>query len=870
MFKRILLPGLLAALAAVSCMKATTDAVMDAAGNEMTFRIHKASATKGSELTGTILPRTYGIYVAGTQKDAHGVIENPNFFSGTEQLFGTTEADPTGATDARLWHAGAYSGGVFSASPLYWPIGNVKLDYLAYAMPMASRSGVASGDWLAVWDNRLTDAASQLTFYDVDTYANQEDVLYAVANGQSNTVNGGSGNSVRMAFDHAQALLIFNVRVNEAASGKVAVKEISYVTPERVEALRADQVSVAAGNASSLAALADADVTLKTVGTFRVDNTRNLPEAYWSFGAGACKKENYKMPSGTGVSSSNSTVQAQTVKTRSVNYNTAVAYAAGEYHQLGQTLLIPEQEKVNFTITYMVNGRTLNYTVNDFRGMWERGKKYVYDLDMTMNEVVVTESVSDFVPQTYSASGEGEVTKVPNYLTFEAIESGSILWKTSNASWVKDIEYCINDGEWVTISPITSGTAIPVNAGDKVWFRGDNAVYGSSSYWCSFSGTSRYYVYGDVSSLLSEGNKETLSDYAFSRLFINDTYLVSHPNKKIEFSTKTLGDYCYQYMFRGCASLTTAPELPATTLGDYCYQYMFQGCTSLTTAPELPATTLGDYCYQYMFQGCTSLTTASELPATTLTEGCYIHMFENCTSLTTAPELPAITLAKQCYDGMFRDCTSLITAPELPAMTLLINCYHMMFYNCTSLTTAPELPAMTLKGSCYSQMFQGCTSLTTAPELPATTLVAYCYENMFSGCTSLTTAPELPATTLANRCYSYMFSGCTSLTTVPELPATTLAEYCYRDMFYRCTSLITAPELPATILSNYCYYNMFKYCSNLSYIKAAFTTIGTGSLTDWVSNVSSTGTFVKNVAATWNVTGANGVPTGWTVETYTP
>ena len=50
-------------------------------------------------------------------------------------------------------------------------------------------------------------------------------------------------------------------------------------------------------------------------------------------------------------------------------------------------------------------------------------------------------------------------------------------------------------------------------------------------------------------------------------------------------------------LFYGCASLTTAPKLPATTLSDGCYLKMFYGCTSLIHAPELPATTLTDYCY---------------------------------------------------------------------------------------------------------------------------------------------------------------------------------------------------------------------------------------------------------------------------------
>ena len=178
------------------------------------------------------------------------------------------------------------------------------------------------------------------------------------------------------------------------------------------------------------------------------------------------------------------------------------------------------------------------------------------------------------------------------------------------------------------------------------------------------------------------------------------------------------------------------------------------------------------------------------------------------------------------------------------------------------------LPATTLENHCYGAMFYGCTSLTTAPELSATTLTNRCYEGMFQGCTSLTVAPELPATTLADYCYDYMFNGCTSLVNAPELPSTELAEHCYYHMFEQCTSLTTAPELPATTLINRCYEGMFNGCTSLSYIKAMFTTTPSTSYTNnWVRNVSSTGTFVKNSAATWDVTGDYAIPRGWTIET---
>ena len=179
------------------------------------------------------------------------------------------------------------------------------------------------------------------------------------------------------------------------------------------------------------------------------------------------------------------------------------------------------------------------------------------------------------------------------------------------------------------------------------------------------------------------------------------------------------------------------------------------------------------------------------------------------------------------------------------------------------------LPATTLASSCYSSMFNGCTSLTTAPELSATTLADNCYSSMFGSCTSLTTAPVLSATTLANSCYSYMFSDCTGLTTAPTtLPATTLTPMCYYGMFQNCTNLTTAPELPATTLVSKCYNNMFRDCTSLNYIKCLATDISATDCTlNWVDGVASSGTFVKNDSATWDVTGASGVPSGWTVET---
>ena len=478
------------------------------------------------------------------------------------------------------------------------------------------------------------------------------------------------------------------------------------------------------------------------------------------------------------------------------------------------------------------------------------------------------------------------------YFTTVARGSGEIsfnVWKGMGTDMIKSISYSTDNGEtWSAINNTNDKSehlviTVNVNEGDKVMWKGDatqlgyfNDGYGDAM-GSFFSSTCEFDAQGNVMSLLYgdefKGQTEIKNEYEFAYLFSEydgqkTCEIVNAKNLSLPATTLTQG--CYQGMFFGCTSLTAAPELPARILTQNCYQYMFYNCTSLTVAPELPATTLAFECYYSMFGECTNLTTAPKLPATTLANNCYQSMFGGCTSLTVAPELPATELAQYCYYYMFSTCTSLTVAPELPATTLANDCYSYMFEGCTSLVTVPELSATILKEFCYYSMFYGCTSLTTAPELPATTLAIDCYPDMFHGCTSLTTAPELPATTLTKGCYANMFNGCTSLVNAPELPATTLAQNCYYQMFDGCTSLTTAPELPATTLVGGCYNYMFYGCTNLNYIKAMFTTTPGNSYTyNWVDGVASTGTFVKNSAATWTTTGIHGIPNGWTIQTAT-
>lgn len=146
----------------------------------------------------------------------------------------------------------------------------------------------------------------------------------------------------------------------------------------------------------------------------------------------------------------------------------------------------------------------------------------------------------------------------------------------------------------------------------------------------------------------------------------------------------------------------------------------------------------------------------------------------------------------------------------------------------------------------------------------------YAFAYLFYLCENLkNVSPDfLPAKKLAKGCYNNMFEACINLETAPNLPAVELAEECYYYMFSNCSNLAIAPTLPAKKLEKYCYESMFSLCNHLKYIKMMATDISADGCMDyWVDSVASTGIFVKNKDATWDVTGKNGVPNGWTVLT---
>lgn len=432
---------------------------------------------------------------------------------------------------------------------------------------------------------------------------------------------------------------------------------------------------------------------------------------------------------------------------------------------------------------------------------------------------------------------EADYEDAINYFWVEALEDDCRVTFRDlqyNSSWYAEMYYSFDKVNW-TKCPTYYGQTLS-KTGQRVYYKNTNGMLNgpkNSGSPIKLSATKKIKVGGLIS---------TLKD-------------VNARNK--EWDENITETYTYNSLFQDCTNLVDASELDLGgnfNIYEHGFDRLFQGCYELISPPITPATKLAPYCYRRMFAGCTKLETPPVLPATNLEEGCYQYMFENDFVLQYAPELPATILTTYGYQDMFANCKALELAPELPAETLAEGCYNNMFRGCISLQNTYDLPATVMERSCYAGMFNGCSSLQTAPKLPATTLAENCYYGMFGSCSSLQTAPALPATTLTDYCYYSMFSQCTSLEKAPELPATILAPYCYNGMFWGCTSLNEITCLAVDTTAEHC-------------------------LGGWTENVSSTGTFYRNILKTDWPRNDNpdipysGIPQGWTVyaiEEITP
>ena len=129
-------------------------------------------------------------------------------------------------------------------------------------------------------------------------------------------------------------------------------------------------------------------------------------------------------------------------------------------------------------------------------------------------------------------------------------------------------------------------------------------------------------------------------------------------------------------------------------------EYMFYGY-SLNELPQLGTSNVNRM--DYMFSGCAKLTTIPQLDTSNVVN--MDSMFYNCTNLTTIPQLDTSNVFRMSY--MFGSCTNLTTIPQIDTSNVTIMDYT--FYNCSNLTTIPQLNGEKLTD--IVSAFNGCKSL---------------------------------------------------------------------------------------------------------------------------------------------------------------
>lgn len=197
-----------------------------------------------------------------------------------------------------------------------------------------------------------------------------------------------------------------------------------------------------------------------------------------------------------------------------------------------------------------------------------------------------------------------------NYFTIRSLADNNTITLRNNAgSLIQETTfyYSIDGGATWTYFKVARGTTKTIatlNTGESLLLKGINGTLGTAyNAGHYFRATGIFEVEGNIMSLLRNNDTDTEfrgGSYNFAQLFSGCTNLVNAENLIIPASAMTVG--AFNGTFRGCTSLTKAPELPATVMADSCYSSMFEGCTSLYQPPSvLSATSFATNCYQRMF-----------------------------------------------------------------------------------------------------------------------------------------------------------------------------------------------------------------------------------------------------------------------------
>lgn len=333
-FRLAVLTGCLA----LACACARTITVTEAP--ELSLNAAASASVKADpELVGASLgvDNTYVILASAS------AAEEPEFMR--EQLF-------TYFSETAKWQASAASGpglgGSYTHDPKFWPLGGVKVDFLALALKPAAYDAL-NADPGSISFYRPSDGgvAAGVSVVEWDTYADQYDVMYAVNNAQSSRSN--PGGTVPLEFQHSMAVVGFTAK-SASEAGVFTLKDLTLEE-------------------------------LQFKGSLVIDNTTTELDVNWIVPQGDANQCDKTVP--------------LIVSEFSVPESSATAAAA----KCTDHLLVIPQPSRTVKLTYHVKNSIpdLTYELPLPRTVWKAGHRYIYDLVFTPTEIRVSDvNVTDW------------------------------------------------------------------------------------------------------------------------------------------------------------------------------------------------------------------------------------------------------------------------------------------------------------------------------------------------------------------------------------------------------------------------------------------------------------------------------------------
>lgn len=403
-----------------------------------------AGSAEYNAVEGTAFPQNYEMKVVAYSIPTTGAAGN--YFGSA-----TANAAPLFAYNYAGGASGAshgYWGGKTASDVQYWPLAPATLNFLAVTNNGSPTADVVSETFASNYASQVTVTLADNKPQAASTGTGQHDLMYAF--GQAAVTQEGNAlkfpTAVDMTFNHALAWVYFRVKAANAASTAISIKDIKLKGANYAGTF---QATVSGYNGTSALSWDGANTKWTAAGTSSDNYSPNFSAAYDKDADG------------------NSTNDSKALTTSFVGVGDGILVVP-------TSEILPAANSIaSFDIEYYLNGNL--YTYNYVPGVlvYEKGKKYIYDITMALHEIYVNASVTDwedggtelvnFPEITYKEGGNANIS-IP-------AAAGTYTIKVKNlAAATYGVVAGSGTGDFITIDSPTTSTAVAANGDLTITF----------------------------------------------------------------------------------------------------------------------------------------------------------------------------------------------------------------------------------------------------------------------------------------------------------------------------------------------------------------------------------------------------------------